>query len=82
MRGKTRLSKIGHSALRKALYMPAMVTITKTLWGRAFRDRLQAAGKSPMVIIGAMMRKLVHVAFGVLKSKKPFDPVLHGVLSA
>lgn len=35
-----------------------------------------------MVIIGAMMRKLVHVAFGVLKSKKPFDAALHGVLSA
>lgn len=81
VRGKPRLSKVGHSALRKALYMPAMVTITKTHWGRAFRDRLMAAGKAPMVIIGAMMRKLVHVAYGVLKSKKPFDAALHGVLS-
>jgi hypothetical protein len=44
-----------------------------------FRDRLAAAGKPPMVIIGAMMRKLVHVAFGVLKSAKPFDPELQGV---
>ncbi len=77
--GRPRLSKVGHSALRKALYMPAMVAITKTRWGRAFRDRLKAAGKPPMVIIGAMMRKLVHVAFGVLKSGKPFDPALHGV---
>jgi len=25
-----------------------------------------------------MMRKLVQVAFGVLKSGKPFDPALHG----
>jgi hypothetical protein len=24
------------------------------------------------------MRKLIHVAFGVLKSGKPFDPALHG----
>lgn len=77
--GKPRLSKIGHSALRKALYMPAMVTLTKTAWGRLFRDRLTAAGKPPMVIIGAMMRKLIHVAFGVLKSGKPFNPELHGV---
>jgi hypothetical protein len=30
-----------------------------------------------MVIIGAMMRKLIHVAYGVLKSGKPFDPTLH-----
>lgn len=78
VRGKPRLSKIGHAGLRKALYMPAMVAITKTAWGRAFRDRLAAAGKAPMVIIGAMMRKLVHVAYGVLKSGKPFDPQLHG----
>lgn len=82
VRGKPRLSKVGHSALRKALYMPAMVAITKTQWGRAFRDRLRAAGKPPMVIIGAMMRKLVHVAFGVLKSGKPFNPALHGGVSA
>jgi transposase len=79
VRGKPRLSKIGHALLRKALYMPAMVTMTRTAWGRAFRDRLAAAGKPPMVIIGAMMRKLVHVAFGVLKSEKPFNPELHGV---
>lgn len=77
VRGKTRLSKIGHGALRKALYMPAMVAITKTAWGRAFRDRLVASGKPMMVIIGAMMRKLVHVAYGVLKSRKPFNPDLH-----
>jgi transposase len=31
-----------------------------------------------MVIICAMMRKLVHVAAGVLKSGKMFDPALHG----
>lgn len=30
------------------------------------------------LIIGAMMRKLVHVAFGVLKSGKSFYPTLHG----
>lgn len=74
---KPRLSKVGHALLRKALYMPAMVATTKTAWGRAFRDRLAAAGKPPMVILGAMMRKLVHVAFGVLKSGTPFNPALH-----
>lgn len=77
VRGKPRMSKIGHALLRKALYMPAMVTVTKTTWGRAFRDRLAASRKPPKVIIGAMMRKLVHVAFGVLKSGQPFKPELH-----
>lgn len=80
VRGKPRLSKIGHAPLRKALYMPAMVAISKTRWGRTFKERLRAAGKCPMVIIGAMMRKLVQVAFGVLKSGKPFDPSLHGLV--
>lgn len=78
VRGKTRLSKVGHAFLRKALYMPAMVALTKTHWGRTFRDRLAALGKVPMVILGAMMRKLIHVAFGVLKSNHPFNPALHG----
>lgn len=76
VRGKPRMSKIGHAFLRKALYMPAMVTLYKTDWGRRFRERLAASGKPPKLIIGAMMRKLVHVAFGVLKSGKSFNPTL------
>jgi transposase len=75
---KPRMSKIGHRVLRKALYMPAMVILYKTQWGKLFRQRLTAAGKPPMLIIGAMMRKLIYVAFGVLKSGVPFNPALHG----
>lgn len=75
---RPRMSKVGHAFLRKSLYMPAMVALYKTAWGIRFRERLAAAGKPPKLIIGAMMRKLVHVAFGVLKSKKIFDPELHG----
>jgi hypothetical protein len=36
-------------------------------------------GKLLKLIIGAMMRKLVHVAFEVLKSGNLFDPKLQGV---
>lgn len=78
VRGRPRLSKVGHAALRRALYMPAMVTLHRTQWGKRFRDRLAARGKAPKLIIGAMMRKLAHVAFGVLRSGKPFDPALQG----
>lgn len=78
VKGKPRMSKVGHAFLRKALYMPAMVTLYRTDWGKRFRSRLATAGKPPMLIIGAMMRKLVHVAFGILKSGKPFNPALHG----
>jgi transposase len=77
VKGKPRLSKIGHVFLRKMLYMPAIVTLYKTTWGKRFRERLEASCKAPKLIIGAMMRKLIHVAFGVLKSGKPFDSSLH-----
>jgi len=77
VRGKPRISKVGHAFLRKAFYMPAMVTLYRTEWGQRFRRRLASAGKAPKLIIVAMMRKLLHVAFGVLKSGKPFDPALH-----
>lgn len=77
VKGVPRMSKIGHAFLRKALYMPAMVALYRTEWGAIFRLRLASAGKPSMLIIGAMMRKLIHIAFGVLKSKKPFDPALH-----
>jgi len=76
IKGKPRMSKVGHAFLRKALYMPAMVTLHKTQWGKIFNARLAASGKCPMVIIGAMMRKLIHVA--VLKSGIKFNPALHG----
>lgn len=78
VRGKPKMSKIGHAFLRKALYMPAVSTLYRTGWGKQFRRRLATTGKPPMLIIGAMMRKLIHVAFGVLKSGKPFNPALHG----
>lgn len=75
---RTRMSKVGHAFLRKALYMPAVVATSRTAWGKIFRDRLRKAGKAKMVVVGAMMRKLIQVAFGVLRSGKPFDPSLHG----
>lgn len=77
VRGKARLSKVGHAFLRKALYWPAVVALYCTAWGRPFKERLKGAGKPNKLIIGAMMRKLVHVAFGVLRSARPFDPALH-----
>jgi hypothetical protein len=43
---------------------------------RAFAERLRARGKLPMVTVGAAMRKLLHLIYGVLKSGKPFDPAL------
>lgn len=74
LRGRSRLSKIGPGRLRKALYLPAVAALRCNPTIGAVRTRLQAAGKPPMVIIGAAMRKLIHLAFGVLKSGKAYQP--------
>ena len=74
VRGKPHLSKKGNSLLRKALYMPAIVARRYNPVIKEFADRLKKAGKSNMVIIGAVMRKLLHIVYGVLKSGMPFDP--------
>ncbi len=77
VQGKPRLSKMGNSQIRRGLYMPAVVAMTRTPWGKAFSSRLLAAGKPKMLILGALMRKIVAIAYGVLKSGKPFNPALH-----
>ncbi|HUF80513.1 MAG TPA: IS110 family transposase [Burkholderiales bacterium] len=78
VKGKPRLSKRGNAQLRKALYWPAITALRCNPIVQAMADRLRARGKHKMVIIAAAMRKLVHIAFGVLKSGKPFDPTLVG----
>ena len=40
----------------------------------AFYNRLKEKGKNGKVIVCAIMRKLVHIIFGILKSGKKFDP--------
>lgn len=71
--GRTHLSKMGNSRIRKALYCPAIVALRYNPRIKEFSGRLLAAGKTKMCIVGAVMRKLLHYAFGVLKSGRPFD---------
>jgi transposase len=74
LRGRPRLSKLGASRLRYALYFPALAAMRANPTLRAFSARLRAAGKHPMVIIAAVMRKLLHIAYGVLKHRSAFTP--------
>ncbi|HRF95580.1 MAG TPA: IS110 family transposase, partial [Aggregatilineales bacterium] len=73
VRSKSRLSKRGSPRLRECLFMPAIVAKKHNPILSIFAQRLEKAGKSKMVIIGALMRKLLHLAYGVLKSGQPFD---------
>ena len=74
MRGPTRLSKTGNGRVRKALFLPALVAKRHNPVVRSFCQRLAQHGKTKMQLIGAAMRKLIHIAFGVLKSGKVFHP--------
>jgi transposase len=76
VRGRSSLSKVGSPRLRKSLYFPAMAALRFNPAIRALGDRMKASGKCKMVILGAAMRKLLCLAFGVLKSGKPFDASL------
>lgn len=69
-----RLSKIGSASLRKTLFFPALTALRHNPLVKALGDRLKERGKKRMVIVGAAMRKLLAIAFGVLKSRRPFDP--------
>jgi transposase len=70
------LAKTGNGRLRRALYLPAIVAMRHNPTVRALAQRLRARGKRPMVIVGAAMRKLLHLIYGVLKSGRSFDPAL------
>lgn len=74
VRGRTRLSKIGNARLRRALYFPAITALRCSEFFQRWAQGLRERGKCKMSIIGATMRKLIHLAYGVLKMGKPFDP--------
>jgi len=73
VKGRGGMSKIGSSHLRKALFFPAMVALRYNPALKQLRNRLLEKGKPKMVIIGAAMRKLIHIIYGVLKNRTPFD---------
>jgi len=64
--GKTHLSKIGNAFLRKALYLPAAVA---RRWCKPLKPFaiLESRKLHDLAIRGAIMGKLLHIAFGVLK---------------
>ena len=53
---------------------PAMSAMRYNTICKAFAEQLKAQGKPQIVIIGAIMNKLLHIIYGVLKHQKPFDP--------
>lgn len=71
---KPRLSKIGNSRLRSALFFPALSALQHNPIIIALKLRLEERNKTRMIIVGAAMRKMLRLAYGVLKTGKTFDP--------
>jgi hypothetical protein len=49
--------------------------------GQPFKNRIEVSGTPATLLIGAVMRKLLPVAFGILKPGKPFATALHAACS-
>ncbi len=71
---KARISKQGRSELRRCLYMPAVVAMSYNPVIQDLSHRMTERGSLKMEIVVAAMRKLLHIAYGVLKNQLPFDP--------
>ena len=70
---RPRLSKSGSGHYRQKLYFPAMVATRKNPDIKDLYERLLAADKSKMCALGAAMRKLVHICYGVVKNQTPYQ---------
>lgn len=73
-KGRTTLSKNGSSRLRATLYMAAVVATQYNPDIKRQYERLTQAGKTKMQALGAAMRKLVQICFGVLKHQSEYRP--------
>ena len=74
IRRSSRLAKTGNGKLRCSLYFPAITALRFNPIIKNLADRLGERGRAKMCIIAAAMRKLLVLAYGVLKSGQPFDP--------
>jgi transposase len=74
VKGRAKLSKAGNPIIRAKLYMAAVVAIRSNPDIKTQYERLTSKGKSKMSALGAAMRKLVQICFGVLKHQQPYQP--------
>ena len=76
-KGRTTLSKKGPSKIRAKLYMAAISASQHNPQIKAQKERLLRAGKTPMQALGAAMRKLIQICFGVVKHQNEYQPQMN-----
>ena len=74
LKGRTMISRSGSTSLRAALYMPALVASRHNPLLHQFAERLTNAGMAKKAVISAVVHKLTHLIYGVIRTGKPFDP--------
>jgi len=72
LHARPRISKAGNKHLRRALFMPALVAAQWEPQVRAFYQHLLANGKTKMQANIAVMRKLLHAIYGMLRHGDDF----------
>lgn len=80
-RKSTPITKVGSVNLRSGLYMPARSAKVHNPLLKAFADRLEERGKTSKQITVAVMRKLLHQIYGILKSGEPYNPEKRGFIN-
>jgi transposase len=68
-----RISKTGNAHLRRALFLPAMVAARWEPNVKAFYEKLLERGKTKMQALVAVMRKLLHAIYGMLRHDQDFE---------
>jgi transposase len=74
IKGRSQLAKNGNPAIRAKLYMAAITATRYNPDIKAQYERLLSKGKNKMSALGAAMRKLVQICFGVLKHQETYQP--------
>jgi len=74
-KGETKLSKRGSGRLRRLLYMTAIrcTRLRDSAFGHYYQ-RLVARGMKKMEALMAVMRKILLVAYRLLRTKEAYDP--------
>jgi transposase len=71
--GRTRISRLGSSYLRRLLYMPALVGVRFNPILKEHYERLVERGKAKKAALVACMAKLLRIIYGILTHRKPFN---------
>jgi transposase len=74
VRHRPHLSKLGPARVRAKLYMAALGACHHNPDVRTCYERLLERGKCKMTFLGAAMRNLAHICFGVIQNQTEFQP--------